>query len=38
MFGFLFRVLLIGFVIYLVIGLAFGGYARICSHYYWMWP
>ena len=38
MFGFLLRVLLIGFVVYLLIGLAFGGYRRICGHYYWMRP
>jgi hypothetical protein len=38
MFGFLFRVLLIGLIIYFVLALIWGGYGRICSAYYWMWP
>ena len=38
MFGLLFRILLIGLVIYLIIALIVGGYARICNYYYWMLP
>ena len=38
MFGLLFRILLIGLVIYLIIGLATGWYGRICAYYCWMWP
>lgn len=38
MFGFLFRVLLIGLVIYLIMGLIFGWYSRIIAFYYWMLP
>ncbi len=38
MFALLFRILLIGLVIYVLIGLAFGWYAEICHYYFWMLP
>lgn len=38
MFGFLFRIFLIGLVIYLLIALACGEYQRICNYYWWMKP
>ncbi len=38
MFGFLFRVFLIGLVIYFIMGLVFGWYRQIILFYRWMLP
>lgn len=38
MFGFFFRLLLIGLVIYLLVLFAFGKYQEICNYYWWMNP